>query len=192
MKSNNTAAQKWWIALSEEGRYQRCCKHFAGIPTDTVMDKSIEYMYQSEHPQPLKEDTPGTVTGGEGFEDKIRKQFNNVGYMDGDGALNLYMAGAKYANENLKQQLSTLQSENDRLKGLVATDIGVEFKMEAEIAALKADNERLREALKGIGNLLEFAINATPTGAVRNLLTDANILAKAALTPVQDTGAFAE
>jgi len=41
--------------------------------------------------------------------------------------------------------------------------------------------DQLLEALDGIGSLLEFAIHATPTGAVRNLLTDANVIAKAAI-----------
>ena len=38
---------------------------------------------------------------------------------------------------------------------VVATDVGVEFKMETEIAALKADNERLREALKPFADMCE-------------------------------------
>ena len=50
------------------------------------------------------------------FEDKIRKQYYNVGYNEGDMPLSLYIAGAKYANEILKQQLSSLQADNERLR----------------------------------------------------------------------------
>lgn len=47
----------WWNGLSQDEQYQLSCKHFVGIPINTLMDKSIEAMYQYEHPQPLKEDT---------------------------------------------------------------------------------------------------------------------------------------
>ena len=77
----------------------------------------------------------------------------------------------------LKQQLSSLQAENERLKGLVATDIGVEFKMETEIAALKADNERLREAL------VKLMDEVNDMKRAQNILTysHAELNAKAAL-----------
>jgi len=46
---------------------------------------------------------------------------------------------------------------------------------------LKDKNKQLIDALDGVGRLLDYCINATPTGMVRNLLTDANVTAKAAL-----------
>lgn len=47
--------------------------------------------------------------------------------------------------------------------------------------SIKEENRLLKETLDGVSSLLDFAINATPTGAVRNLLCDANIKAKEAL-----------
>lgn len=45
------------------------------------------------------------------FEDKIRKQFENVGYsLDTDSALSLYIAGAKYAKSVLSTPIETVKS----------------------------------------------------------------------------------
>ena len=61
----------------------------------------------------------------------------------------------------------------------------VEFpKLEKENSRLKFENKELLEALKNSQYYLETAINATPTGAIRNILTDANI---ATLTAIRKT-----
>lgn len=85
--ANRTIAQKWWIALTEEEKYKLCCKHFQGIPVESLMERSIKVMFHYENP----ETTTNTVTGGEwevrgelkdeiyaGYEPKIR-----IAKMDG-------------------------------------------------------------------------------------------------------------
>lgn len=59
---NNTDYKTWWKGLNEEEKYQLCCKHFQGIPVESLMERSIKVMYHYENP----ETTTNTVTG-EGF-----------------------------------------------------------------------------------------------------------------------------
>ena len=56
--------------------------------------------------------------------------------------------------------------------------------------SLLEENKRLKDALEGIINLFGFCINATPKGAIRDLLTDANIIAKTVwdLSTVKEDG----
>lgn len=49
----------WWKGLNEEEKHQLCCKHFQGIPVDSLMERSIKVMYHYENP----ETTTNTVTG---------------------------------------------------------------------------------------------------------------------------------
>ncbi len=113
----------------------------------------------------------GTVTGGELLELNLSSLLHTLN--DGNDVLLKADSNWPEILTQLKQQLSSLQAENERLNGLVATDIGVEFKMETEIAALKADNERLRVALKelldriGDEDLIHYAIRGA-NAALKN------------------------
>ena len=56
MKSNNPQLKEsthitWWKGLNEEEKYKLCCKHFQGIPVDSLMERSIKVMYHYENPQ---------------------------------------------------------------------------------------------------------------------------------------------
>ena len=55
----------WWKGLNEEEKYKLCCKHFQGIPVESLMERSIKVMYHYENPL-TTETTTNTVTG-EGF-----------------------------------------------------------------------------------------------------------------------------
>lgn len=54
-----------------------------------------------------------------------------------------------------------------------------------EYDKLKGDNAMLLEALNDSQKYLEIVINATPSGAIRNILTEANIRALAALQSIK-------
>lgn len=41
----------WWKGLNEEEKYKLCCKHFQGIPVESLMERSIKVMYHYENPQ---------------------------------------------------------------------------------------------------------------------------------------------
>lgn len=75
---------------------------------------------------------------------------------------------------NWKLEYDILYKERDEIRE-------VSHKRKEQNAKLLSDIKVLRVALEGIDSLLGFSINATQSGAVRNLLTDANIIAKSAL-----------
>lgn len=53
--------------------------------------------------------------------------------------------------------------------------------LQSEYEHLKQVNKEMSEALDNASTSLDSCINATPTGAVRNLMTEANIRVKAAI-----------
>lgn len=116
-------------------------------------------------------------------------------YLSGTDKLTQFYHACKIA-ENALYDLSSLQADNERLKGLVATDLGVGFKMETEIVALQAenkalneqlenganqyayaivDNERLREALKEMFNVFKDSDKGFALGMGRDILKSNNI-----------------
>lgn len=73
----------WWNGLNEDEQYQLSCKHFVGIPLNTLMDKSIEAMYLYEHPQPLKEVVnDDSMEGFTGYELNLPDNLKEKGIME--------------------------------------------------------------------------------------------------------------
>jgi len=110
----------WWNGLGLTERGYLTGKHFTPHKFHGILSKKeIETIYTAEAPeQPIKE----ADNSGEGTVEKIerlaRYQYDNVGFNENDGGLSLYLSGAKFAATQLKEQLSALQVENERLKEL--------------------------------------------------------------------------
>jgi len=141
---NSIAAIKWWNGLSDDEKYHFSCKHFLGIPINTLMDKSIEAMYlyehQAEHPS-TKEAGNGMV-GGEWYANGTLVQTN----YDNDWhniALCCYSDGEANA-----QRIVQCVNGYDKLKEELSFAMDLAHRENEMVKKLEADNEALVSALK--------------------------------------------
>lgn len=96
--------------------------------------------------------------------------------------VNTFLAGVKepqtdedFNKEEYKDMYNAMKNSSYKAGIENAKLIGQKTILESELTKLKSENESLKECLKEAIEIINLAINGTPSGMLRNKLTDKNI-----------------